>query len=252
VQDELEQAVSSVAAQRIVVHAAGRTDAGVHAAGQVAHFDTEATRGTDQWLLGINSNLPADAVVRWVSEVGADFDARRSAQWRRYVYTIQHGPVRSALARRHCWWVRGRLDVPAMRAAAAALIGEHDFSAFRAAGCQSRTPMRRLDEVRITTHGDFAALEFRANAFLYHMVRNLVGTLTEIGLQRQPVEWAQRLLAARDRTAAGATAPACGLLLSQVHYDRRHAIPAPSPPLWPCSPGTEGDFGYHGRSLEDD
>lgn len=252
VQSELERAVGSVANEPVVVHAAGRTDAGVHATGQVAHFETGAQRSTDQWLLGVNSNLPDDVAVRWVREVSATFDARRSARWRRYVYLIQQGPVKGALSRRHTWWVQGPLDVAAMRVAAAAWIGEHDFSAFRAAGCQSRTPMRRLYEVRIAGHGELTALEFRANAFLYHMVRNLVGTLTQIGLHRQPVSWAQALLAAGDRTAAGATAPARGLTLTAVRYAETHALPASAAPQWPESHWLAGEFGYHGDSLDDD
>jgi tRNA pseudouridine38-40 synthase len=232
VQAELERSVSRVADEAVVVNAAGRTDAGVHAAGQVAHFDTRAGRSTDQWLFGINSSLPEDVSIRWVREVAPDFDARRSASSRRYVYLIHQGKARSALLRRYAWWLRGRLEIDAMRQASRAWIGEHDFSAFRAAGCQSRTPMRCLQEVRISSLDDCVTLEFAANAFLYHMVRNLVGTLVEIGLQRQPVSWARELLAGLSRADAGATAPPCGLTLVAVNYARVHEIPIASPPVW--------------------
>ena len=242
VQSTLETAVSAVADAPVTLHAAGRTDAGVHAAGQVAHFDCDAVRGADQWLLGINSNLPDDVAVRSVVEVGADFDARRSAVWRRYVYLIQLGRSRSALARRYAWWVREALDSEAMRAAAAAWIGEHDFSAFRAAGCQSTTPMRCLHSLDVRHDGEWLAVDVRANAFLYHMVRNLVGTLVEIGRRRRPVTWAAQLLAGRERASAGATAPACGLTLAEVRYPRTHAIPGPAAAPW---------FGYHAQSLVD-
>lgn len=232
VQSELEQAVSSVADHQVTVSAAGRTDAGVHALGQVVHFDSSAVRSDDQWLLGVNSALPEDASVRWAQQVPDEFDARRSALWRRYVYLIQQGPARLSLVRRYAWWVRTRLDHERMHAAAQAWLGEQDFSAFRAAGCQSRTPMRCLHSARVAARADFVMLEFRANAFLYHMVRNFVGTLVQIGLRRQPVEWAGSLLAGRDRTAAGETAPACGLTLAQVSYDERCGIPAAARSLW--------------------
>jgi tRNA pseudouridine38-40 synthase len=232
VQTELERVVSRVAAHDVTVNAAGRTDAGVHALGQVAHFDSAAARTAEQWRQGINSGLPADASVRWVAQVCDEFDARRSAQSRRYVYLIQQGPAPSSLARRFAWWLRGPLDHVAMHTAAQDWLGEHDFSAFRAAGCQSHTPMRCLYAAKVTTRADFVMLQFTANAFLYHMVRNFVGTLVQIGLHRQPVEWAGRILAGRDRTRAGATAPACGLTLAAVSYEKRYAIPAPAPSLW--------------------
>ncbi len=232
VQAALEGAVARVADHPVTIHAAGRTDAGVHALGQVVHFDSSAARTADQWLLGINSELPADASVRWARAVAEDFDARRSALARRYAYLIQHGSVRSPIARRYAWWVRARLDHQVMHTAAQAWLGEQDFSAFRAAGCQSHTPMRCLHSVRAAARDDFVLVEFTANAFLYHMVRNFVGTLVQIGQGRRPVEWAAAVLAGRERTAAGETAPACGLTLAEVRYPERFGIPAAARSLW--------------------
>ncbi len=232
VQSALEFAISRVADHPVGVGAAGRTDAGVHALGQVVHFDSHAPRTDDQWLLGINSGLPADASVRWVRQVAPSFDARRSALWRRYVYVIQQGATRSALARRHTWWVRARLDHAAMHQAAQAWLGENDFSAFRAAGCQSSTPMRCLHSARVVQRDDFLMLEFTANAFLYHMVRNFVGTLAQIGQGRLSVHQAAEILKGADRTAAGETAPACGLTLAEVRYADNDRIPPPPRSLW--------------------
>ena len=224
VQASLAAAVSEVADEPITVHGAGRTDAGVHARGQVVHFDSRARRTPRQWLLGINSNLPDDIAVRWAQEVDAGFDARRAALWRSYRYRVLQQQTRSALARRYSWWVRESLDRAAMTAAAVAWLGENDFSSFRAAGCQSRSPMRRLLAVGIHPEGCCLALEFRANAFLHHMVRNLVGVLVEIGRGSAPVEWAGELMRARDRTLGGVTAPPQGLTLVHVHYPERFGL----------------------------
>lgn len=231
IQSTLAAAVASVADQQVTVHAAGRTDAGVHALQQVVHFDTTASRTQRQWLLGINSNLPADVAVRWVKDVPEDFSARRSASWRRYRYLILEQPARPALARRRVWWLREQLDCAAMTAATLHWLGEHDFSAFRAAGCQARTPIRRLMAVRIARRSGAAAgtlvtMEFTANAFLQHMVRNLVGTLSEIGRGAVPYAAAADILAGRDRAAAGVTAPPAGLTLVDVAYPDRYALPA--------------------------
>ena len=173
--------MSFVAGERVNVHGAGRTDAGVHALQQVAHFDSNVLRTPRQWLLGINSNLPPDVAIRWVREVPPEFDARRSAVSRRYRYTVVQQAPRPALLRRRAWWLRQPLDCAAMTAAATAWLGEHDFSAFRGAGCQAKSPMRRLMAVAIANRprgeGALVTFEFTANAFLQHMVRNLVGTL---------------------------------------------------------------------------
>lgn len=234
VQKTLAAAISRVADEPVVVHGAGRTDAGVHALGQVAHFETRAARTARQWVLGANSHLPSDIKVQWAKEVPTDFDARRSALFRRYRYLVLEAAVDAPLLRHRVWRVREPLDVAVMSAAAVAWLGENDFSSFRAAGCQSRTPMRRLLSVGIARAGRLVALDFTGNAFLHHMVRNLVGTLVEIGLGRRPPEWAAELLAARDRTLAAETAPARGLTLSEVVYPERFELPKATPRgAWP-------------------
>ena len=225
VQELVTEAVIAVADHPLTVAGSGRTDAGVHAAQQVAHFDTQANRQARQWLLGINSNLPPDIAVQWVKEVAPDFDARRSAMWRRYRYQIQQRLVRSALSQRGVWWLRDPLDCSLMTAAAAVWLGENDFSAFRAAGCQSSTPMRRLLAVEIEENNSIIALDFTANAFLQHMVRNFVGVLVAIGSGREPPEWAAQVLASRDRTQGGVAAPPQGLTLLEVAYPKRFEIP---------------------------
>ncbi|HVY66814.1 MAG TPA: tRNA pseudouridine(38-40) synthase TruA [Gammaproteobacteria bacterium] len=229
VEGVLADAVSRVAGERVTVHGSGRTDAGVHALHQVAHFDARATRTPRQWLLGVNSNLPPDVAVRWVREVPPAFDARRSARSRRYRYSIlQQGP-RPALARQRVWWVREPLDCAAMTAAATSWLGEHDFSSFRAAGCQARSPNRRLLAVQIARRpwgaGTLVTCEFTANAFLQHMVRNLVGTLVAIGRGELPPSAAAEILALRDRTQAGEAAPPAGLALVEVLYEAHYALP---------------------------
>ena len=227
VQGALEAAVSAVADERTGVTGAGRTDSGVHARCQVAHFDSHARRTPRQWLLGINSNLPEDVAARWVQPVGSDFHARRSATARRYRYRIVERETRPALLRRRSWWRRGALDCAAMTAAACLLLGERDFSSFRASGCQSNTPMRRLTAVAAHRTDGLLRLEFEANAFLQHMVRNLVGVLVEIGRGRAPPVWAAEVLAARDRAKGGVTAPAQGLALVGVRYPSRFGLPPP-------------------------
>jgi tRNA pseudouridine38-40 synthase len=229
VEGVLAAAVSFVAGETVGVHGSGRTDAGVHALQQVAHFDTEVVRTPRQWLLGINSNLPPDVAVRWVREVPAQFDARRSALSRRYRYTVaQQGP-RPALLRRRAWWLRQPLDCAAMTAAATALLGEHDFSAFRGAGCQAKSARRRLFAVAIARRprsgGALVTFEFTANAFLLHMVRNLVGTLVAIGSGELGAAAAADILKSRDRRAAGVTAPPEGLTLVEVLYAPRFGLP---------------------------
>ena len=229
IEGALANAVSFVAGEPVIVHGSGRTDAGVHALAQVAHFDTRVNRTPRQWLLGINSNLPPDVAARWVHEVPADFDARRSAISRRYRYTILVQPTRPALLRQRVWWLREPLDCGAMTAAAAPWLGEHDFSAFRAAGCQAISPTRRLMAVRIAARRRAAAtvvtFEFTANAFLQHMVRNFVGTLVAVGRGEASPADAATILERRDRTQAGATAPPAGLELVEVAYPTRFAVP---------------------------
>lgn len=227
VQAALSDAVASVADEPVDLHAAGRTDAGVHALGQVVHFDTRAERDARQWRLGINSRLPPDVAVQWARRVDDRFDARRSALSRCYRYQLFCGDSRPALGRRFVWWQPRDLDPGRIAAAATLCLGERDFSAFRAANCQSSSAMRDMMGVSVARDGPLVVLEFTANAFLYHMVRNLVGTLVEIGQGKVPPMRMAELLEARDRTKAAATAPACGLSLVEVRYDERYALPAP-------------------------
>jgi tRNA pseudouridine38-40 synthase len=227
VQERLEQALSEVADEPVEVTCAGRTDAGVHASGQVAHFDTGAARSERGWLLGANTNLPDDICVTWVRPVADDFHARFSATARRYQYRILNRLVRSALYRRRAWWVHRGLDDRRMHQAAQALLGEHDFSAFRAAGCQASNAVREVTDISVTRDGDWVSLDITANAFLQHMVRNIAGTLVAIGSGDQEIDWAARVLAGRDRTAAGMAAPPHGLTLVQVVYPDAFGIPEP-------------------------
>ena len=226
VQQRLEEALARVADEPVEVVCAGRTDTGVHASGQVVHFDTTADRSERGWLLGANTNLPPDINVSWVRQVGDDFHARFSATGRRYRYLILNRLQRSALHRHRAWWVHQPLDERAMHEAAQSLLGEHDFSAFRAAGCQAKSAMRELTAIRVTRCGDRITIDVAANAFLMHMVRNITGTLAAIGQGEQPVSWARDVLESRDRTVGGITAPPHGLTLVAVDYPEAFGIPA--------------------------
>ncbi len=233
VQQTLETALSRVADHAVVANAAGRTDAGVHALQQVIHFDSPAQRSAYAWTLGVNSNLPPDVSLRWVQAVSEAFHARFSAVRRSYRYVIHNHRARSALLEgRTAWWIHP-LDAAPMHAAAQALVGEHDFSAFRDSQCQSRTPMRRLDRIDVQRVGDFIVIDVVGNAFLHHMVRNITGVLAEIGQGRRPVGWAREVLEARDRTQAGMTVPGCGLYFVGPEYPAEFAIPAPPAPWFP-------------------
>lgn len=225
VQQVLEGCVSQVANETVTLTCAGRTDTGVHASGQVAHFDTGSIRDMHGWLLGINSALPDDISVRWVREVPPEFHARFDAIDRRYRYRILNRLERSALERHRCWWVHQAIDAQAMHAAAQTLLGEHDFSAFRAAGCQAKSPHRELRTLRVHRTGDWVDLEIVANAFLQHMVRNITGTLVAIGLGQRPVTWAADVLASCDRRKGGVTAPPQGLTLTGVRYPEHVGLP---------------------------
>ncbi len=229
VQARLEDAISDVADERIEVTCAGRTDTGVHASGQVGHFDTDSDRSERGWLLGANSNLPDDINVTWVKPVADDFHARFSATARSYKYVILNRLVRSALYRRRAWWVHQALDHERMHEAAQELLGEHDFSSFRAAGCQASGPVREVQSITVRRDGDWVILEVTANAFLQHMVRNITGTLVAIGSGEEEIDWIKAVLEHRDRTRGGVAAPPHGLTLVRVDYPDEFAIP---PPLW--------------------
>ena len=221
VQAELERALAQVAAAPVSVVCAGRTDAGVHASAQVVHFDAPNERPERAWTLGVNSRLADDISVAWVRPVGDDFHARFSATGRRYRYLIHNRPLRSALWHQRAAWVYRPLDAEAMHGAGQALLGEHDFSAFRAAGCQSRSPWRNLYALSVSRSGELVGVEVEANAFLHHMVRNIVGVLLAVGSGERPAEWPAEVLAGRDRRRAGVTAPAQGLTLTAVRYPPR-------------------------------
>jgi tRNA pseudouridine38-40 synthase len=225
VQAELERSLSRVADHELRLTAAGRTDAGVHALMQVAHFDTTVSRPEQAWVLGGSAECAPDVSVLWARPVPDDFHARFSALSRSYVYRIVNRRVRPALERSRACWVRRPLDADAMHAAAQALAGEHDFSAFRAAECQSRTPVRRVLEVSVRRDADRIEIAITANAFLHHMVRNVAGTLVSVGVGDRPTGWVAEVLASADRTRAGATAPPQGLYFAGVEYEARWGLP---------------------------
>lgn len=229
VQGELERALAAVADHPVQLTAAGRTDAGVHALMQVAHFDTTAVRPEQAWVLGGSAEAPADLSVLWAREVPADFHARFSAIARTYLYRILNRRVRPALERERAAWVRRPLDAEAMHEAAQVLIGEHDFSAFRSADCQSSTPVRRVTHLAVRRAGEHVEITIRANAFLHHMVRNVAGSLIAVGVGDRTTPWVGEVLGGRDRTLAGPTAPPQGLYFAGVEYDAAFALPsAPS------------------------
>jgi tRNA pseudouridine38-40 synthase len=226
VQAAVEQALGRVADHPVRVLCAGRTDAGVHAEAQVVHFDTFADRSFRSWVFGANSGLPEDVSVLWAQRVSDDFHARFSATGRTYRYVILNRAIRPALlAGRVCWEYRP-LSLAAMQAGANYLIGEHDFSSYRALACQARSPVRDVRRLEVIQEGDFVVIEVEANAFLHHMVRNLAGVLMAIGMGKHPPVWAQQVLDARDRTAGGVTAPPQGLYLMRVHYPERYGLPS--------------------------
>ncbi len=229
VQGCVEEALSKVAAHPVRVICAGRTDAGVHATAQVVHFDSEAVRGPRAWVYGANANLPKGVCVQWAREVPDDFHARFGALRRRYRYVILNRELRpSFLAGRVSWEYRP-LDEIRMQEAARHLIGEHDFSAYRAVACQAKSPVRTLYQLDIRRDRDLLFLDLEANAFLHHMVRNIAGVLMDIGAGKQPPEWARAVLETRDRTLGGITASPHGLYLTGVDYPARFELPPLSP-----------------------
>ena len=230
VQEALERALTKVADQPLRVICAGRTDTGVHGMGQVVHFDTTAERTERSWVMGTNANLPKSVAVLWAKPVSADFHARFSAQRRRYRYVIFNRPVRPTFLQHRVAWAYRPLDVVRMQAAARPLLGEHDFNAYRAQACQAKSPVRTLYRLDVARHGEFIALDLEANGFLHHMVRNIAGVLMAIGSGEQDVAWSAEVLARRDRTLGGVTAPACGLYLVGVQYPPDFGLPVLSPP----------------------
>lgn len=234
VQACLERALSKVADHPVRTICAGRTDAGVHALGQVVHFESQAERPLNAWIFGVNTHLPADVCVNWSRRVPDEFHARFSATARRYRYLILNRGTRPAALRGRVSWEYRPLEVERMQAAAGFLLGEHDFSSFRAAGCQSRSAVRRIHRLEVTRRGPYVFIDVSANAFLLHMVRNIAGVLMDIGAGKTRVDWAHEVLQAKDRRRGGVTAPPDGLYLLQVDYPAQYRLPAVSPEsgLW--------------------
>lgn len=224
VQDSLEQALGIIADAPVRVHCAGRTDTGVHALCQIAHFDAPTVRPLNAWVRGVNAHLPPTVVVRWAQEVSDDFHARFSAQGRHYRYLLLNRPQRPALWASFAGWYHQPLDVVAMQAASAHLIGEHDFSAFRAAECQAKSPIKTLYKATLQAHGDWLIFDFHANAFLHHMIRNIVGTLVYVGKGAHASDWVRDLLEARCRAEAAPTFSPAGLYFAGADYDPVHAL----------------------------
>jgi tRNA pseudouridine38-40 synthase len=232
VQDVVQRALSRVADAPVDVVCAGRTDAGVHASAQVVHFDTTSVRSERGWRLGANSYLPGDVSVVWLCEVPEQFHARYSALARTYRYYILNRDSRSGLTTGRATWERRPLDAARMHASAQVLIGEHDFSAFRAIECQAKSPSRRVESIEVVRSGEWLTLEITANAFLHHMVRNLAGLLLSVGHGESPPSRVAEVLASRDRKTNAATAPADGLYLAAVRYPAEFGLPAGN---WPQS-----------------
>lgn len=225
VQETLEQALSRIADTPIKVQCAGRTDAGVHASHQLVHFDCPVVRDEKAWVAGSNTHLPREIAVQWAKPVAADFHARFSATARRYRYIIHNAPARSALLATGVTFESRALDHQAMHEAAQALLGERDFTSFRAVACQSNTAMRNVHFVDVSRRGPLVIIDIQANAFLLHMVRNIAGVLIAIGCGERPLSWTAELLQARDRTQAAATASPCGLYLVGVSYPAVFNLP---------------------------
>lgn len=225
VQQKLEEALSIVANSPCEVFCAGRTDAGVHGTGQVVHFETEANRPLASWCFGTNVHLPKDIAVKWAVNVSDDFHARFSATARRYRYIIYNNKLRSAILPQGVSHYHYPLDEQKMHQAGQFLLGENDFTSFRAAQCQSHTPWRNVHHLNVSRQKDYIIVDIQANAFVHHMVRNIVGSLIEVGQGRQPVEWIKWLLVQKDRKLAAPTAKAEGLYLVEVLYPEQFGIP---------------------------
>jgi tRNA pseudouridine38-40 synthase len=225
-QDALERALGSIAAQTVATAAAGRTDAGVHATSQIVHFDAAADRPTGAWVRGVNALLPKAAAILWAEPVADDFHARFSATARHYTYLLLARSERPALLGKRVGWYHASLDVAAMRAGAVHLAGTHDFSAFRAAECQAKSPVKSLTRIAIDVQGSLIRFDFSADAFLHHMLRNIIGSLVYVGAGKHPPDWIAELLSARDRTRAAPTFAPDGLYLTGADYPARFALPS--------------------------
>ncbi|NLS13282.1 tRNA pseudouridine(38-40) synthase TruA [Vibrio sp. SM6] len=228
VQEALEKSLSIVANHPVEVLCAGRTDAGVHGTGQVVHFDTDTNRKMIAWTMGANANLPKDIAVRWAMEVPESFHARFSATARRYRYVIFNHALRPGILSSGVSHYHGVLDEKKMHQAGQFLLGENDFTSFRAVQCQSRSPFRNLMHLNVSRHGDYVVIDIKANAFVHHMVRNITGSLIMVGRGEQPVEWIKQVLEAKDRKVAGPTAKAEGLYLVDVDYPQEFMLPRAS------------------------
>jgi tRNA pseudouridine38-40 synthase len=226
VQQRLEQAISKVANSPIHVQAAGRTDTGVHATEQIVHFDCENARELKAWVMGVNTHLPNAIAVLWAKHVDDEFHARFSAQSRRYRYVIYNFPTRPALLDQQVTWEYTKLDMQKMQHAAKHLIGRHDFSSYRAVACQAKSPIRSINEITLHAYNDFIFMDIHADGFLHHMVRNIMGVLIAIGKDEQSEDWSLEVLEKRDRTLGGITAPAAGLYLVKVQYDKKFGLDA--------------------------
>ena len=236
VQGAVEAALAAVAAGPVATVAAGRTDAGVHATSQVIHFDVDVVRPESAWVRGVNSHLPTDISVQWARQVPDDFHARFSSEGRRYRYYLLNRANRPGVLAGRVGWDFHRLDAAAMSRAASRLVGRHDFSAFRAAECQAKSPIRTLTRATVRMEGPYLIYDFAGNAFLHHMVRNMVGCLIHIGKGARPPEWVDELLASRDRRLAAPTFMADGLYLCGIDYPARWALPDFPTPLFPWEP----------------
>lgn len=232
VQEALETALSIIACEHIAVTVAGRTDTGVHATAQVVHFDTHAQRSSQAWIRGVNAHLPEGVAVWHAQPVAANFHARFDAFGRRYRYVLQSSPVRSPVLGNKAGWTHYPLELDSMRQAAALLVGEHDFSSFRAAGCQAKSPIKTLYEVQLNGDNGWFQLDVHGNAFLHHMVRNIVGALVYVGSGRLSVDAFEALLHEKSRLKAPPTFMPDGLYLTGVDYPDKWGVPTPPPPVW--------------------
>ena len=229
VQDHLEKALGKFTSQRVSTVCAGRTDAGVHALMQVVHFDTDRDRDTHSWTRGTNANLPRDIAVQWAVHTSDSFHCRACATSRRYAYVLLESPIRPSVEAGCVGWTFRGLDADALRAAANILLGEHDFTSFRASQCQALSPVKNILDISIHQRGAYWRIEFEANAFLHHMIRNIMGCLVQIGQGAKPVSWMAEVLAARDRKAAAPTFSPDGLYFLGPRYDARWGMPERTP-----------------------